>query len=430
MIESVFFLVLALRGFTETPGHKPPKIRFPFLIFIFIAVSSCSQIYSKVGGDFKGPPEELKSQLTPIAKKLIESAYADIDPSRLVDFHTHILGLGNSNSGIFINPAMQSPANPIRYFRFQAFKNASGIYKNDSGDQDYISRLLGLIHNLPKRGRFMILGFDKNYRPDGQEDLKQTEFYIPNEYIFSLVEKNPNIFLPMISVNPYREDALKKLEEWNKKGARFIKWLPNAMGIDPSDPGIDKYYSKVKQLNMVLLVHVGAEGAVHTGEGEKLGNPLLLRRPLDQGVKVIMAHCASRGTNLDLDEPLNGEVSNFDLFMRMMNEKRYEGFLFGEISGLTQNNRFNGPLQTLLKKKEWHSRLVNGSDYPLPALNIVIRTEALVKARLLTHEEKQAMDLIYRYNPLLFDFVLKRTVRHPETGEKLPASIFMIPNGF
>ena len=113
--------------------------------------------------------------------------------------------------------------------------------------------------------------------------------------------------------------------------------------------------------------------------------------------------------------------------MRMMGEKRYEGFLFGEISGLTQNNRFDGPLQTLLAKKEWHPRLVNGSDYPLPALNAVIQTNALVNAGLISEDERQALNLVYGYNPLLFDFVLKRTVRHPTTGARFSPSIFMIP---
>ncbi|HIB43117.1 MAG TPA: amidohydrolase [Nitrospina sp.] len=399
-----------------------------FVLFIFVSLTpSCSPLYSKLGGDVQGPPEALQNQLTPLAKKLIKTAYADIDASRLMDFHTHILGLGNSSSGIWVNPAMQTPANPMRYFRFRVFKNASGIYQDDKADQDYISRLLQLIEHLPEKGRFMILGFDKRYRPDGKEDLERTEFYIPNEYISSMVKKNPQIFISMISIHPFRKDAIKKLEEWNKKGVRFIKWLPNAMGIDPSDPRLDTFYSKVKELNMAILVHVGGEGAVHTGEFEKLGNPLLLRRPLDQGVKIIMAHCASLGNNLDLDTPSNGKVDNFELFMRMMGEKRYEGFLFGEISGLTQNNRFDGPLQTLLAKKEWHPRLVNGSDYPLPALNAVIQTNALVNAGLISEDERQALNLVYGYNPLLFDFVLKRTVRHPTTGARFSPSIFMIP---
>lgn len=407
---------------------KKSTLPYIFLLLFLIVTTSCSPLYSKLGGDFKGSPDALKSQLTPLAKKLIADAYSDLDPSRMMDFHTHILGLGNSDSGIFINPALLSPTNPVRYFKFQVFKNASRIFKEGSADQDYVGRLKRLIDNLPKQGRFMILGFDKHYGADGKENLERTEFFIPNDYIFSLVEKNPKIFVPMISVHPYRKDALEKLETWNKKGARFIKWLPNAMGIDPSDPKLDDYYSKVKELNMVLLVHVGGEGAVHTGEFEKMGNPLLLRRPLDRGVKIIMAHCASIGSNLDLDDPSNGEVENFDLFARMMNEKRYQGLLFGEISGLTQNNRFDGPLQSLIEKKEWYPRLINGSDYPLPAVNSVFQTRVLVKAGLLTDDERQALNLIYRYNPLLFDLVLKRTVRHPKTGDKLPASIFMLPN--
>ncbi|MEK9627805.1 MAG: amidohydrolase family protein [Nitrospinota bacterium] len=402
-------------------------IHFILLVYFFFALISCSSIYSQIGGNFEGPPEALKKQLTPLAKKLIADAYEDLDASRLMDFHTHVLGLGNSNSGIFINPAMLSIAHPARHVRFLVFKNAAGIHSNENADQEFIARLLDLIKSLPKSGRFMLMGFDKHYGPDGKANLERTEFFIPNEYIFSLVEKNPKIFAPMISIHPYRKDALEKLEYWNKKGARFIKWLPNAMGIDPSDPKLDGYYSKVKELNMVLLVHVGGEGAVHTGEFEKMGNPLLLRRPLNMGVKIIMAHCASSGTNLDLDDPSKGEGKNFDFFARMMNEKRYEGLLFGEISGLTQHNRFDGPLQTLIEKKEWHPRLINGSDYPLPAVNAVIQTRALVKEGFISKEEREALNLIYRFNPLLFDFVLKRTIRHPKTGEKFPSSIFLVP---
>ena len=141
------------------------KLNSFFLLFIFVfLITSCSPLYSKLGGDIKGPPEALQGQLTSFAKNLIAKSYADIDPSRLIDFHTHILGLGNSNSGIWVNPAMQNPANPMRYFRFRVFKNASGIYQDEKADRQYIARLLELIENLPEKGRFMILGFDKHYR--------------------------------------------------------------------------------------------------------------------------------------------------------------------------------------------------------------------------------------------------------------------------
>jgi hypothetical protein len=69
--------------------------------------------------------------------------------------------------------------------------------------------------------------------------------------------------------------------------------------------------------------------------------------------------------------------------------------------------------------------LVNGSDYPLPAINVLIRTGALVKQGYITSEERVCLNEIYDYNPLLFDFVLKRAIKVPGTEQRLPASIFM-----
>jgi hypothetical protein len=118
-------------------------------------------------------------------------------------------------------------------------------------------------------------------------------------------------------------------------------------------------------------------------------------------------------------------VSNFDLFMRLMNEKRYEGLVFGDISAMTQFNRAGKPLATILEREDLHERLVNGSDYPLPAINVLIRTGPLVKAGYINAAERDSLNEIYEYNPLLFDFVLKRTMRLPGTERRLPASVFM-----
>jgi hypothetical protein len=50
---------------------------------------------------------------------------------------------------------------------------------------------------------------------------------------------------------------------------------------------------------------------------------------------------------------------------------------------------------------------------------------ALVKQGYLTDSEGTCLKEIYDYNPLLFDFVLKRTSKHPQTSRRLPASVFM-----
>jgi mannonate dehydratase len=108
-----------------------------------------------------------------------------------------------------------------------------------------------------------------------------------------------------------------------------------------------------------------------------------------------------------------------------MADKRYDGLVFGEISAMTQFNRIGKPLTTILARTDLHERLVNGSDYPLPAINVLIRTRSLVKGGYLTSSERERLNEIYNYNPLLFDFVLKRTLRLPGTERRLPASVFM-----
>ena len=378
-----------------------------------------------IGGAFKHHPEELTDCVSVRAQDLIKRAFDDIDPARLVDHHTHIAGIGTSPSGAFINSKMRSWAHPFHHLKFKVYLSAAGVSDVAQADAQLVSRLVNLVKHVANHGKHRLLAFDKNYRPDGTPNLEKTEFYVPNDYVFELGAQYPDLFIPTISVNPYRPDALEELERCAGRGARMLKWLPNAMGINPADPLCDRFYQKMKELDLVLLSHGGEEKAVEADEDQKLGNPLLLRRALDHGVRVVVAHCAGLGENEDLDDPDKKRIPNFDLFMRLMNERRYDGLVFGDISAMTQFNRAGKPLATILEREALHERLVNGSDYPLPAINVLIRTGPLVKAGYINSDERNSLNEIYDYNPLLFDFVLKRTMRLPGTTRRLPASVFM-----
>lgn len=286
-----------------------------------------------------------------------------------------------------------------------------------------MERLVRLIENIPKHGKYTLLAFDKFYEPDGTVNLEKTQFYIPNDYVFRLSRQYPDLFLPAISVHPYRHDAVETLEKWGKRGVRFVKWLPNSMGIDPSHERAQRFYETMKAYQMVLLTHTGKEQAV-AAPTPAFGNPLLLKRPLELGLRVVMLHSATLGECRDL-ENLPQTVPCFDLFLRMMEKAAYEQTLLGEISALTQANRPLEYLKILIQRQDLHSRLINGSDYPLPAVNFIIRTQIFVKAGLLTKQQKEGLNEIYQFNPLLYDFVLKRTLTLPQTGEKLSPSIFM-----
>ena len=378
-----------------------------------------------IGGAFNHNPHELAGNVSKHASDLIKRAFDDVDPQRLVDHHVHIAGLGSNGSRAFVNAKMRTWTHPFHRLKFKVYMSSAGVADEHRADAQLFQRLTDLVANIPNHGKHRLLAFDKHYRRDGSVDLEKTEFYVPNEYVFKLAEQQPDLFVPNISVNPYRPDALAELEKWAKRGARVVKWLPNAMGIDPSDPLCDPFYQKMKELDLILLSHGGEEKAVEAEEDQKLGNPLLLRRALDHGVKVIVAHCAGLGTNEDLDSKDRKQVHNFDLFMRLMDEKRYEGLAFGEVSAMTQFNRVGKPLTTILQREDLHERIVNGSDYPLPAVNVLIRTKPLVNHGYITSAEAGSLKEIYRYNPLLFDFVLKRTIKIPGTERRLPAAVFM-----
>jgi len=379
----------------------------------------------QIGGAFTQPPQELKDKLSPRASDLVKRAFENIDSTRLVDHHTHLAGIGTGNSQAFVNPKMHTWAHPFHRLKFKVYLSAAGVTDATQCDRQMIERLANLVAHVPGHGKHRLLAFDKNYHADGRVNLEKTEFYVPNDYVFAQAAAHPGLFIPNISVNPYRPDALEELERGAKRGARVVKWLPNAMGIDPSNERCDPFYQKMRELDLILLSHGGEEKAVEAEEDQRLGNPLLLRRVLDHGVKVIVAHCAGLGQNTDLDSKNQEVVSNFDLFLRLMSERRYEGLLFGEISAMTQYNRSGKPLATVIKREDLHERLVNGSDYPLPAVNFLIRTRTLVNGGYLNATEREHLNEIYDYNPLLFDFVLKRTIKLPGTEKRLPPSVFM-----
>jgi len=378
-----------------------------------------------IGGAFKRQPEELDRKLSDKSSDLIKRAFEDIDPEKLIDHHVHIAGLGIGGTKTFVNAKMRTWKHPFHRLKFKVYMSSAGVDDESKADPQVIDRLARLVGHIRGHGKHRLLAFDKHYRRDGSVNLEKTEFYVPNAYVFEVAAQHPDKFVPNISVNPYRPDAIAELEKWAQRGARVVKWLPNAMGINPSDPQCDPFYQKMKELDLILLSHGGEEKAVEAEEDQKLGNPLLLRRALDHGVKVIVAHCAGLGTNEDLDSKDRQQRDNFDLFLRLMDEKRYEGLVFGEISAMTQFNRIGKPLQTILNREDLHERLVNGSDYPLPAVNILIRTRPLVKHGHLTNSEGECLREIYDYNPLLFDFVLKRTLKRPGTSKTLPAAVFM-----
>lgn len=382
-------------------------------------------------------PDELVQQ------KIVRAAWKGIDINQFWDCHVHLIGLGHGQTGASVNPDMQGPGHPLKFLQYKFYLNASCTGEAKNIDAAYVQQLVrvqdGLNISYKKsakassvksrtvtktgQAKLMLLAFDQVYDQAGNKKAADSAFYIPNKYAQSLAKLYGERFEWIASVHPYRKDGLEKLNWCIAHGARAIKWLPSAMGINPASPLCDSFYDELAKNKLPLLVHAGSELAVAGHGGQDLGNPLLLRRPLERGVKVMVAHCASSGRGVDLDKGKHGpKISNFDLFARLMDDKNYDNNLFGELSAITQINRIGLPLETILKNKHWHDRMINGSDYPLPVIMPLFSLKLLQFKNYITADEADVLASIRLYNPLMFDFVLKRTIRFQ--GSRLPAKFF------
>ena len=343
--------------------------------------------------------------------ELVRASWQGIDPSQLWDCHVHIAGIGDGKTGVWITPRMTSPFHPWQNLQRRFYLNASCTEREGSVDADFVARLLRCLDAFPQGAKAMLLAFDFHYEENGARREDLSSFFVPNRYAADLAQRYPDRFEWICSIHPYRADAIDELQWSVSQGARAVKWLPSAMGMDPASPKCDPFYQALIRFNLPLLTHGGEEEAVASGATAEFNNPLRLRRPLDQGVRVIVAHCASLGESIDTDHGPNGpRRENFEFFERLMNEARYERHLFGEISALTQANRTESVLTTLIRRVEWHPRLINGSDYPLPGVIPLISPRRFVRQGFLTEAQAEVLSEIRGYNPLLFDFVLKRSL--------------------
>lgn len=354
---------------------------------------------------------------------VVQAAWEGLEPQRVWDCHVHVAGTGDSGSGITTAPEMNSLLTPVQFAQRLFYLNAGCVHDAPGQvDASYVQRLLNLVAGLRPGAKLMLFAFDRCHDEAGRPLPEKTAFHVPDSYARDLARAHPDAFEWVCSIHPYRQDAVAALEAAAAAGARAVKWLPAAMGMDPASPRCDAFYDALARLDLPLISHGGEEKAVLGANRPEYCNPLRLRRALDRGARVVVAHCASLGRDEDLDRPRRGRVPSFELFGRLLAEPAYEGLLFGDISAVAQRNRDIAVLKAIVGRREWHGRLLNGSDYPLPGVMPLFSPRQLAAAGLLEAGEVPMLETIQGHNPLLFDFVLKRHLRL--AGQGFPASVF------
>src|SRR5262249_38443619 len=173
--------------------------------------------------------------------EVVQAAFDGLDPRAVWDCHAHLARPAGSRA--------RSRAAP-RARRLLPRDSARGLVRLDAacvdkraGDRTYVERLHALTEAFPGGAKAMVLAFDFHHDERGRPALERSAFHIPNAYAADVARRRPERFEWIASIHPYREDALEALAAAAREGAQAIKWLPNAMGIDPASPRCDAFYA-------------------------------------------------------------------------------------------------------------------------------------------------------------------------------------------
>src|SRR5947209_18761966 len=116
-----------------------------------------------IGGAFKHRPEELKDRLSAKASDLVKRAFADVDPARLVDYHTHIAGIGTGDSANADNPKMRTWRHPFHRLKVAVYLSGAGVEHLEQADREFAARRASLTERIEGVGEHRQVALRNSY---------------------------------------------------------------------------------------------------------------------------------------------------------------------------------------------------------------------------------------------------------------------------
>ncbi len=300
-----------------------------------------------------------------------------------IDIHCHVAGNGKDISNIENNVYFLAEDNQHWFTRilynlfekemekFEADLNKDGMISTD----EYFNLIYNLLCESKETDGVVLLALDAVFsQKTGKLNKKETDLWISNKFLFKKVkelnqrlqsEENLELrekrFFFGASVSPNRKDWKDELSfVINETDAVLIKLIPSAQHIELMDRRHEEFYKTLASNSMPLLCHVGPEYSFPEGiRNMQLDHYKNLRKPLDCGVTVIAAHCAS---------PVFPVIDkNFmQDFFQMMKEYNKGGKikLWADTSALSLSSRI--PYIKEIRKTFPAKWLVHGTDFPIP----------------------------------------------------------------
>lgn len=298
----------------------------------------------------------------------------------LFDLHVHTAALLPGH-GLVSDEARRSLA-----FRFMRRQLGLPATDDDVATERALERaLLETLAGAREVDAAVVLAFDRVYTREGRLDEAGTHLYVANDYVAGLAASNAKIRFGA-SIHPYRPDAVAEVERCVRAGAVLCKWLPITQRIDPADARCVPMYEALAHFGLPLLSHTGWEHVLPRLD-PSVAAPARLVPALERGVTVIAAHC---GTGR-----VPREGSYLEQFMRMARDHER---LYGDTAGMSLPNRW-GAYDVLLGDPTVRTKLVHGSDWPVPAY-----------PRPWRHGWRESRALVAVHNQLRRDLLIKRAL--------------------
>ena len=324
------------------------------------------------------------------------------------DFHVHLFGIQREKTGCFVSGEQRLNV------AFGYLRRLVGLDDDETLDRDFVVELVRQMRES-SLAKAVLVAQDKRYDERGEPDDEATHFYVPNDYLFRVVAENPDLFVPCVSINPKRRDALDELDRVAEAGARVLKIHPPTQDVNPAEERFRPFYRRMTEHGIVLMVHTGSEHASPVAD-QRVSDPARLRPALEEGCTVVAAHAGTR-TPFDVQPFFDKFIPNLiELIERFPN-------LYCDTSILAARHRWRN-LPRLLHEPAVVERMIHASDFPFPS-NALAFWNRLSPGRLL--------GLCSETNLLERDFRLKQALGVPPAaftrGAKLLDEISRIKPG-
>ncbi len=233
----------------------------------------------------------------------------------------------------------------------------------------YCSTLTQTIRRSKYLRKSVVFGVDARVNAKGEVLHRDLTVCASNEDVLRLYEAHSDVVIPFFSINPMRPDALDLIDRYSELGFKGAKFLQNYWNVNTNERRYRRYFEKLQEKNLPLIIHIGSESSVHSYRPCECIS--MLYHPLDAGVNVIAAHMALRYEPSKILRAFSGNAKYFNAdYLTLLTMLQQHENLYADVSALLTPVRAKA-LRHLSEQYQIHDKLLFGTDYPVPFSTIV-----------------------------------------------------------